>query len=216
MGHPGCSNSLPIPSVLVNLSALLLRMTNWTKPRWIHPAHMRAFLQKIAASLSSPVFSFFPVGVSPLLPLGPVVLSQLLAEDAEGGSRVVLGWYHHDWCLPWGNSAHWGSWVWPKKLTPRSGVSCRAFLAVPIEQHPHLLLLSLTPCESAAAAKLRQQIRNSKNFQHSFPILLFRKLLSITLCTENKHERKNSPMPSVVRAKTRIPWALFRSANILP
>lgn len=34
---------------------------------------MRAFLQKIAASLSSSFFSFFPVGVSPLVPLGPAL-----------------------------------------------------------------------------------------------------------------------------------------------
>lgn len=29
---------------------------------------------------------------------------------------------------------------------------------------PHLFLLTLTPCESAVAAKLREQIRNAKNF----------------------------------------------------
>lgn len=57
MCHRGYSKSLPTPSGLVNLSAFLLRMKNGTKPRWIHPAHMRAFLQKIAASL--PSFFFF-------------------------------------------------------------------------------------------------------------------------------------------------------------
>lgn len=136
---------------------------------------------------------------SPTLGLSPVVLSQLLAE---GGSRVVLGG-----TTMTGGCLHGAQMGLAKEapFPPHSGLSCRAFLAVPIEQHPHLLLLSLTPCESAAAAKLRHQIRNSKNFQHSFPILLFRKLLSISLCTENKHERKNFSLPSVVRAKTRIP-----------
>lgn len=46
----------------------------------------------------------------------PVVLSQRLAEGAEGGSRVVLLWGYHNWFLPAWSSAHWGRWVWPKKL----------------------------------------------------------------------------------------------------
>jgi len=123
------------------------------------------------------------------------------------------------WCLPAQGSACWWCWAPAEAApvpSPRWSLSqCMGFLSLrPHNARPYLLLL--TPCEGAAAAKWRQQIRNAKNFQRSLPILLFGKVLSITLCTENKHERKNSPLPSVVRAKTRIPWALFRSANILP
>lgn len=41
----------------------------------------------------------------------PVVLSPLLAGGAVGGSRVALGWYYHNWCLPARGSAHCRCWV---------------------------------------------------------------------------------------------------------
>lgn len=140
----------------------------------------------------------------------------------EGAGRSSWWCYHIVWPrLPARGPACWwcGALAEAAPLpSPRWSLSqCVCFLRLcPHDARPHLLLFSLTSCESAAAAKLRQQISNAKIFQRSLPTFLFGKLLSITLCTENKHERKNSPLPSVVRAKTRIPWALFRSANILP
>lgn len=145
-----------------------------------------------------------------------MVLSPLLGSHWGGGDPNCSLWCLSTWGLA-------RCWCWgPAKAAslPSPQWSLLRSMAVPSlhlqDECPHLLLLAPTPCESGTAATLRQQIRNAKNFQWSLPILLFGKLLSITLCTENKHERKKSPLPSVVRAKTRIPWALFRSANILP
>lgn len=84
-----------------------------------------------------PLFFFFFHSFLLVFPLccpwaNPVVLSQLLAECAEGGSRVALGWYYHNWCLPAQGSAL-GVLGQAKEapFPPHSGLSCRAFLAVP-------------------------------------------------------------------------------------
>lgn len=64
-----------------------------------------------------PLFFFFVILCSWCFPSpfpgpSPVVL----AGDAEGGSRVALGWFYHNWCLPAQGSEHGGCWVWPKEL----------------------------------------------------------------------------------------------------
>lgn len=90
MCHRGYSKALPTPSVLVNLSALLLRMKNWTKPRWIHPADESIPLKDSCQPIL--LFFFFPfflVGVSPLHPWAqPVVLSSCWL----GMLREGAGW----------------------------------------------------------------------------------------------------------------------------
>lgn len=142
MCHRGYSKSLPTPSVLVNLSAFLLRMKNGTKPRWIHPAHMRAFLLKIAASLSSFFFfffSFFPVGVSPLLPLGPALWCS---------AHCWLGVLWEGAAWPWGGITTTGACLHGAQHTRDAGSGQSSSLPSPrwsLLQHPHLLLLSLTP-----------------------------------------------------------------------
>lgn len=173
---------------------------------------MRASLRKITASPSSSLLFFSPVRVSPFPPPGPPRGAQPAASQRCWG---------RSWAATTG-SPRWLPMVPARRrlsvMVPGSGRSspfpspwrslsqCVGFPSLCLhDECPHLLLLAPAPCESAEAAKLRQQIRNAKNFQRSLPILLFGKLLSITLCTENKHERKNSPLPSVVRAKTRIP-----------
>lgn len=121
------------PSVLMNLSAFLLRMKNWTKSRWIHPDHMRAFLQKIATILSSSFFPFFPVGVSPLLPLGPAVWCW--AHCWLGMLREGAEW-------PWGGVTTTGACLHGAQHTGSAGSGQRSSPPSP----PWFLLQSFPTC----------------------------------------------------------------------
>lgn len=147
MCHRGYSKALLTPSVLVNLSALLLRMKNWTKPRWIHPAH-ESIPSKDSCQPILLFFFFFHsfLLVFPLSIPGPSLWCSAAAGwgcwgREQGGPGVPLA----QWVPACTGLSTLGLLALAKAppFPHHCGLSCRAFQALPTKAaSPSSALLS--------------------------------------------------------------------------